>query len=108
MALRVHFMVIGNEKGYDKYIVKNDRLDCAINKLASEGIIGDSLESKLSEYRKMRNEIAHNAFRMKSLDSKVFPEFKSYSYSEALTKLFDKGMDIFKDISMFIVPGKPT
>ena len=108
MALRVHFMVTDNEKSYDQFIAKNDRLECAIDKLASEKIISRVLKGQLTEYRKMRNEIAHNAFRMKLLNSRIFPEFKNYSYSEALLELFEKGMDIFKEFSKFIVPGKPT
>ena len=101
-------MVTGNEKGYDQFIAKNDRLECAIDRLASEKIISPALKEQLTEYRKMRNEIAHNAFRIKSLNSRVFPEFKNYSYSEALSGLFEKGMGIFKEFSKFIVPGRLT
>ena len=108
MALRVHFMVIGNKKGYKQFIVKNDRLECAIDKLAFEKIISPALKGQLTEYRKIRNEIVHNAFRIKSLDSRIFPEFKNYSYSEAFSELFKKGVDIFKEFSKFIVPGRPT
>ena len=108
MALRVHFMVTGNEKGYDQFIAKNDRLECAIDRLASEKIISSALKGQLADYRKMRNEIAHNVFRMKSLNSRVFPEFKNYSYSKALSELFERGMGIFKEFSKFIAPGRPT
>ncbi len=108
MALRVHFIVIGKKNDYEKFIEKDDRLNCAIDKLASEEIIDKVLEGQLIDYRKMRNEIAHNAFRIKSFKSKLFPLFKDYSYSEAFKDLFNKGMKIFRGFSKFIVPGRPS
>ena len=108
MALRIHFIVTGKENDYEEFIKRNDSLDCAIDKLASEKIIGEALKVQLTEYRKMRNEIAHNAFRMKSLKSKLFPTFNDYSYSDVLKDLFNKGMKIFMEFSRFIVPGKPS
>lgn len=105
MALRIHFVSVGDAKGYDRFVKKNDRLENAVKKLSSVGVVDSKLRSNLTNYRKMRNEISHNLFRMKSFDSKIFPKFKNYSYSKALADLFEMGMGIFKAFSTFMVPG---
>jgi hypothetical protein len=99
MALRIHFINIGEKEGYEKFIKHNDSLECAVNKLALEKIINEELKKELTDFRKMRNDLTHNLFRMKTLDSEIFPELKDYSYSEALSTLFKKGIEIFKAFS---------
>lgn len=108
LALRTHFIIAGKEGDYEKFLKKDDRVKKAIDKLVSEHIIEEGLKKKLNEYRGMRNEIAHNAYRMKSFKSKVFPSFKEYSYTDAFEALFHKGMEIFREFSKFMVPGKPS
>lgn len=66
------------------------------------------MEERLKNYRTMRNEIVHNAFRMKTFKSKTFPEFKDYSYSEVLSNLFNKGIEIFDSFGEFMIPGRPS
>ena len=108
MSLRTHFIIADNEEGYEKFLKRDDRLKTAIDKLVIEHIVDRNLERKLDEYRKIRNEIVHNIYRMKSFKSKLFPTFKDYSYIDAYKSLFQIGMGVFREFSEIIVPGKPS
>lgn len=100
LAYYMHLTLNGRSSEYDE---KADFAD-VIDKLEEKKIIGKKLKGKLHSYRKQRNQIVHDLFRIKSFHKE--PDFKNYSYEVELEKLFWSGMNAFDDLYKRIMPSK--
>lgn len=110
MAIRSHYMVTNQQSEYNVFL--SDRNEStfysAIQKICTLGIIGKNLHIRLENFRKLRNEVAHDLFQIKSVFTKKAPQFKKDSYEQSLKNLFNTGLEIFTEFGEIVTPGKPT
>lgn len=106
LAYRTYCIVSKCEEEYDAFIKdrKINTFSNAIEKIYQLGIIDTSLKTKLNSYRELRNEVAHDLFRFKDLNSKNRVAFKDYSYKEMLKEFYEKGMIIIVSLAEIIIP----
>lgn len=106
LAYRTFCIISKCEEEYEAFIGNKyeSTFSNAIEKIYQLGIIDDALKTKLNKYRELRNEIAHDLFRFKSLNSKSRIAFKDYSYTEMLEEMYKKGVEIIISLTELIIP----
>lgn len=110
LGYRTYCIVNKCEGDYDAFIKNKNESSFgkAIKKIYDLKIIGEPLFNKLNKYREMRNDIAHDLFKIKSIGTTPDARFsfREYSYTDALRGMFDIGVECIEDLAEIIIPSK--